>query len=163
MKFKFAHGNFIMSRISIILVAIGCTPSPATHDICIELNKETAYCTSNYDWPTVFVANGDSEMNIQTIANTADETWWGQTYTQLTMYGMNSSIGKVDQIPVVQDASFSLIIEFDENGCVPSTPDCWVWFYQSDYPLVEDPIPCSMSASHSIDFATNQPMAGGCI
>jgi hypothetical protein len=155
--------NIILSSITLVYMATSCTPAPVTHDVCIEFNKETAYCTSNYNWPTVFVASGDSEMNIQTIANTADETWWGQTYTHLSMYGMSATSGKVAQIPVVQDASFTLIVEFDENSCTPSTPGCWIWYYQADYPVVEEPIPCTLSALHSIDFASNQPMAGGCI
>jgi|TARA_B110000503_G_C7162484_1_gene420311 hypothetical protein len=163
MKLKKSIGRSILLSIGLMYIATGCNPPPATYDICIELSKETAYCTSIYNWPTAFVASGESEMNIQTIANTADETWWGQTYTSLTMYGMNSNNGKIDQIPIVQNASFSLIVEFDENSCVPPSSGCWTWYYESVYPAVEDPLPCSLSSNHSINFAANQPMIGGCI
>lgn len=140
-----------------------CNPGPATHNICIEFASETSYCTGIYNWPTVFVASGDSDMNIETIAHDAGETWWGKTYTQNTMYSMNSTTGQVGNISVVQNASFTLKVQFDENTCIPPTSGCWVWFYQSDYPAVEDPIPCSLSSLHSVDFASNQPIPEGCI
>lgn len=156
------HSRFI-AIIGMLFYLTSCNPGPATHDICIEFAAETSYCTATYNWPTVFVASGDSDMNIETIGHDVGETWWGQTYTQYTLYGMNSTTGQVGNIPVVQNASFTLIVQFDENTCIPPTSGCWLWYYQSDYPALEDPVPCSLSSLHSVNFASSQPMTGGCI